>query len=198
MPDTMSRTSDWLPNETARPNTEAPAISGVMLIAELGQHQQAADDDDDGAGHGAQQRHQGAQPRRRDLALVLGIACRIGRRQRVGGDVGIHAVLHEPPEGVDRHQLERRELGAAVVRQPFLRRHRAQHPHHQSVGDQDDDVEPRDQAQAVGHHVARHRQLRHDVARDPCISVSNSSSAISTDSIGLRPRAAVSLSVSAA
>ena len=30
-PDTMSRTSDWLPNETARPNTEAPAISGVML-----------------------------------------------------------------------------------------------------------------------------------------------------------------------
>ena len=31
MPDTMSRTSDWLPNDTARPNTEAPAISGVML-----------------------------------------------------------------------------------------------------------------------------------------------------------------------
>jgi len=30
-PDTMSRTSDWLPNEMARPNTEAPAISGVML-----------------------------------------------------------------------------------------------------------------------------------------------------------------------
>ena len=27
----MSRTSDWLPKETARPNTEAPAISGVML-----------------------------------------------------------------------------------------------------------------------------------------------------------------------
>ena len=31
MPETMSRTSDWLPNDTARPNTEAPAISGVML-----------------------------------------------------------------------------------------------------------------------------------------------------------------------
>ena len=31
MPDTMSFTSDWLPNETARPSTEAPAISGVML-----------------------------------------------------------------------------------------------------------------------------------------------------------------------
>ena len=31
MPETMSRTSDWLPNETARPSTEAPAISGVML-----------------------------------------------------------------------------------------------------------------------------------------------------------------------
>ena len=30
-PDTMSRTSDWLPNDTARPSTEAPAISGVML-----------------------------------------------------------------------------------------------------------------------------------------------------------------------
>ena len=31
MPETMSRTSDWLPNDTARPSTEAPAISGVML-----------------------------------------------------------------------------------------------------------------------------------------------------------------------
>ena len=31
MPDTMSRTSDWLPNDTARPSTEKPAISGVML-----------------------------------------------------------------------------------------------------------------------------------------------------------------------
>ena len=31
-PETMSRTSDWLPKDTARPNTEAPAISGVMLI----------------------------------------------------------------------------------------------------------------------------------------------------------------------
>ncbi len=31
MPETTSRTSDWLPNDTARPNTEAPAISGVML-----------------------------------------------------------------------------------------------------------------------------------------------------------------------
>ena len=31
MPETMSRTSDWLPNDTARPSTEKPAISGVML-----------------------------------------------------------------------------------------------------------------------------------------------------------------------
>ena len=31
-PETMSRTSDWLPNDTARPSTEAPAISGVMLM----------------------------------------------------------------------------------------------------------------------------------------------------------------------
>ena len=31
MPDTMSRTSVWLPNEMASPTTEAPAISGVML-----------------------------------------------------------------------------------------------------------------------------------------------------------------------
>ena len=31
MPDTISRTSVWLPNEMARPKTEAPAISGVML-----------------------------------------------------------------------------------------------------------------------------------------------------------------------
>ena len=83
------------------------------------------------------------------------------------GDVGIHAELHEPPERVDRHHAQRRELGATIVRQPFLRCHRAQHPHHQGVGDQDDDVEPGDQAQTVGHHVARHRQLRHDVARDP-------------------------------
>ena len=87
MPDTMSRTSDWLPNEMARPNTEAPAISGVMLTPSSRQHQQAADDDDDGAGDGAQQRHQGAQPRGGDLDVVLGIARRVGRRQRVGGDV---------------------------------------------------------------------------------------------------------------
>ena len=135
--------------------------------AELGQHQQAADDQDDGASHGPQQRHQGAQPRRRDLPSSSASPAAVGRRQRVGGDVAIHAVLQEPPERVDRHHAERRELGAAIVRQPFLRRHRAQHLHHQSVGDQDDDVEPGDQAQAVGHHVARHRQLRHDVARDP-------------------------------
>jgi hypothetical protein len=31
MPDTMSRTSAWLPNDTARPSTEKPAISGVVL-----------------------------------------------------------------------------------------------------------------------------------------------------------------------
>ena len=31
MPETTSRTSDCLPNDPARPNTEAPAISGAML-----------------------------------------------------------------------------------------------------------------------------------------------------------------------
>ena len=31
MPDTMSLTRVWLPNEMARPRTEAPAISGVMF-----------------------------------------------------------------------------------------------------------------------------------------------------------------------
>src|SRR5215216_1729146 len=31
MPETMSFTSVWLPKEIAMPNTEAPAISGVML-----------------------------------------------------------------------------------------------------------------------------------------------------------------------
>ena len=31
MPETMSFTKVWLPNEMAMPNTDAPAISGVMF-----------------------------------------------------------------------------------------------------------------------------------------------------------------------
>ena len=65
MPDTMSRTSDWLPNEIARPNTEAPAISGVMLTPSSRQHQQAADDGD---GEPAMTRSSGIRVRSRDAA----------------------------------------------------------------------------------------------------------------------------------
>ena len=54
-PETTSRTSDWLPNDTARPSTEAPAISGVMLTPSSDSTSSVPMIGDDAAGDGAQQ-----------------------------------------------------------------------------------------------------------------------------------------------
>jgi len=134
--------------------------------AEFRQDEQSADDGDGRAGNDAQQRHQSAQTRSRDLHVLLRIARHIRRRQRVGSDVGIHAVLQEPPAGVDRDGAQRRDLGAAVVGAPFLGRGGGEHADHQRFGDQDRNIEANEQAHAIGNHVARHRQFGDDVARD--------------------------------
>ena len=192
MPETMSRTSDWLPNDTARPSTEAPAISGVMLTPSSDSTSRPPSTR---MTTPAMTRSTGMRVRSREAAAGASSsasAIEAGRGQRVVGDVAIHAVLQEPPQRVGRQGRDRRQLdrarrcgthssGLITPSAPTSRASARDDEHDQPDAPAAGSSPPRRPRSAPP--IGRWRVRR-------WISVSNSSSRISIDSTLPRPRIA--------
>ena len=134
----MSRTSDCEPNDTASPNTPAPAISGAVSTPSRDSTISAATTADHHAERGAQHRQHRLQPRGRGAARP-----RLRRRAAAGPpapwQMAVDRQPHQLPGDIgDKQRPDRRRRPSASPRRPRHPTSRSRDPDPGERGRRDD------------------------------------------------------------